>query len=86
MASFEIDWRNSTRKDLRNLPPQEVPKIVSTVVELVRDPFPHGSQKLTGSEHTYRIRIGDYRVVYEVLVETRTIVVHRVRHRKDVYR
>ena len=86
MASFEIDWRNSTRKDLRNLPPPEVPKIVAAVVELARDPFPHGSQKLTGSEHRYRIRIGDYRAVYEVFVETRTIVVHRVRHRKDVYR
>jgi mRNA interferase RelE/StbE len=86
MASFEIDWRNSTRKDLRGLPPQVVPRIVAAVVELADEPFPPGSQKLTGSEHTYRIRIGGYRVVYEILADARRIVVNRVRHRKDVYR
>jgi mRNA interferase RelE/StbE len=86
MASFEILWRNSTKKDLRSLPPSEVARIVTAVVKLADEPFPNGSQKLAGAEHTYRIRLGDYRVIYEVLVETRTIVIQRVRHRKDVYR
>lgn len=86
MASFEIQWRNSTRRDLRNLPPQEIPRIVAAVAGLAGEPFPQGSQKLAGSEHTYRIRIGDYRVVYEVLGAAGMIVVQRVRHRKDVYR
>jgi mRNA interferase RelE/StbE len=71
---------------LRGLPPQVVPRIVAAVVELADEPFPPGSQKLTGSEHTYRIRIGGYRVVYEILADARRIVVNRVRHRKDVYR
>ena len=43
-------------------------------------------QKLTGAAHTYRIRVGDYRVVYEVLVESKIVEIARVRHRKDVYR
>jgi mRNA interferase RelE/StbE len=66
MDSFELRWRTSTKKDLRQLPPQEIARIVEAVTALAAEPFPHGSQKLTGSDHTYRIRIGDYRVVYEV--------------------
>ena len=86
MASFEIRWRSSTKKDLRNLPPHEVARIVAAVEKLSDEPLPHGSQKLAGSEHTYRIRIGDYRVVYEMLREAKIVEIQRVRHRKDVYR
>lgn len=86
MDPFEIQWRASTQKDLRKLPQQEVARIVAAVEQLAEEPRPHGSEKLTGSEHTYRIRIGDYRVVYEVLTERKIVEVQRVRHRKDVYR
>eukprot|EP01031_Cornospumella_fuschlensis_P052370 gene52370-biopygen42145 len=86
MDSFELRWRASTKKDLRQLPPQEVARIVEAVTALGAQPFPHGSQKLAGSDLTYRIRIGDYRVVYEVVAELRLVEVQRVCHRKDVYR
>ena len=83
MASFSIQWRNSTRKDLRKLPPAEVKRIVTEVELLTEEPFPHGSEKLAGSDHTYRIRVGDYRVVYEVFVPSKTVEIQRVRHRKE---
>jgi mRNA interferase RelE/StbE len=86
MASFDIQWRSSTRKDLRNLPKQEVERILAAVGQLAEEPFPHGSQKLTNSERTFRIRVGDYRVVYEVYSAERTVEIQRVRHRRDVYR
>jgi mRNA interferase RelE/StbE len=86
MASFSLEWRSSTKKDLRKLPPQEIARILAEVELLAAEPFPHGSEKLAGSEHTYRIRIGDYRAVYEVLAQSKKVVVQRVRHRKDVYR
>jgi mRNA interferase RelE/StbE len=86
MASFEIRWRGSTKKDLRRIPREEVVRIVDEVAKLADEPLPHGSEKLTGSEHTYRIRIGDYRVIYEVLREASAVEIQRVRHRKDVYR
>jgi mRNA interferase RelE/StbE len=86
MASFEIRWHTSTKKDLRAIPKSEVSRIVSAVEQLAVDPFPFGSQKLSGSERSYRIRIGDYRVVYEVLREVRIVDIQRVRHRRDVYR
>ena len=86
MASFSIQWRSSTGKDLRKLPPREVQRIVTEVELLAEEPFPHGSEKLAGADHTYRIRIGDYRVVYEVFVPSKIVEIQRVRHRKDVYR
>ncbi len=86
MASFEIQWRASTKKDLRKLPPHEVARVVTAIEALAQEPFPHGSEKLSGAEHTYRIRVGDYRVVYEVFTESRIVEIQRARHRKDVYR
>ena len=86
MALFSIQWRNSTKKDIRNLPKQEVARIIDAVSLLADDPMPHGSQKLSGSERSYRIRIGDYRVIYEVFTDSHTVEIQRVRHRKDVYR
>ena len=86
MASFSLEWRASTKKDLRRVPREQVARIVADVAKLADEPLPHGSQKLTGSERTYRIRVGDYRVVYEVRRDVNRIEVQRVRHRKDVYR
>jgi mRNA interferase RelE/StbE len=86
MASFSIQWRSSTKKDLRKLPPREVQRIVAEVEFLGEEPFPHGSEKLAGAEHAYRIRLGDYRVVYQVFTDSRTVTIERVRHRKDVHR
>ena len=86
MASFNLQWRASTRKDLRKLPPHEVQRVVAEVESLAEQPFPHGSEKLAGTEHTHRIRVGDYRIIYEVFAGTKIIEIQRVRHRKDVYR
>ena len=86
MAFFNLRWRKSTRKDLRRIPREMVSRIVTEVEKLVEQPLPHGSEKLTGSDHTYRIRVGDYRVVYELLRDAKIVDIQRVRHRKDVYR
>jgi len=86
MERFELQWRASTRKDLRKIPSQEIVRIIAAVEQLADEPFPHGVEKLSGAEHVYRIRIGDYRVVYEVIAKARIVEIQRVRHRKDVYR
>ena len=86
MASFNLQWRASTKKDLRGIPREDVSRIVAAAAELADEPLPHGSQKLAGSEHTYRIRVGDYRIVYELLRDAKIVEIQRVRHRKDVYR
>jgi mRNA interferase RelE/StbE len=86
MASFDLQWRKSTRKDLRRIPREAVSRIVAEVEKLAEEPLPHGSEKLTGSERTYGIRVGDYRVVYELLRDAKIVEIQRVRRRKDVYR
>jgi mRNA interferase RelE/StbE len=86
MDFFRVEWKASTRKDLRKIPADQVGRIVETAGGLGAEPHPAGSQKLQGTERTYRIRVGDYRVVYAVSDSPPTVTVLRVRHRKDVYR
>jgi len=83
---FRTEWKKSTRKDLRKLPASTAERVVETVEGLADNPYPHGVEKLSGSEHAYRIRLGDYRIVYEVVTESKLVEIQRVRHRKDVYR
>jgi mRNA interferase RelE/StbE len=84
--AFRIEWKKSMRKDLRKLPAGTAERIVETVEGFAENPFPHGVEKLSGSEHAYRVRLGDCRIVYEVATESKLIEIQRVRHRKDVYR
>ena len=84
--AFRIEWKKSTGKDLRKLPASVVSRVIEAVESLAENPFPHGIEKLSGSDHAYRIRLGDYRVVYEVVTEQKLVEIQRVRHRKDVYR
>jgi mRNA interferase RelE/StbE len=86
MASYAITWRNSTKKDLRKIRPDEIPGIIEAVEALAENPLPDGCTKLAGSQHIYRIRVGDYRVIYEVIGRVLIIEVIRVAHRKEVYR
>ncbi|MBN1309861.1 MAG: type II toxin-antitoxin system RelE/ParE family toxin [Anaerolineae bacterium] len=86
MDPFELEWKHSAAKELRKLDKQIIEQVLEAAGELVSEPHPIGSKKLHGSDHIYRIRIGDYRVVYEVDAVSRIITIIRVRHRKDVYR
>ena len=86
MDSYKIEWGNSARRELRRLAPSVVTRVVEAVSRLAQEPLPVGCMKLKGGDHTYRIRIGDYRVVYEVLSDRLLVVIVRVRHRRDAYR
>jgi mRNA interferase RelE/StbE len=82
MASYRLEWRRSATKDLRRIAAVDVPRIVSAAEALADDPFPPGCTKLSGSERSYRIRVGDYHVFSGRLL----IEVIKVGHRKDVYK
>lgn len=86
MASYQIEWKNSAYKELQKLPRPIITKVVAVVADLSNDPYPSGVKKLIGSERSYRIRVGDYRIVYEIIENKLIIEIVRVRHRKDVYR
>ena len=86
MASFQVEWKRSAQKELRNLPPDVIQKIVDEVDLLSEDPFLSGCRKLVGSEQTWRIRVGNYQVIYDVFSAILIIEIVRVAHRKDAYR
>ena len=85
MISYTIEWKSSARKELRKLPPQTIKRIVTAVTNLSVTPRPPGSRKLIGSHHTYRLRIGSYRVIYDIFDDELIVTIVRVAHRKDAY-
>jgi mRNA interferase RelE/StbE len=86
MASYKIEWKHSAVKELKKLPPDIIKKILHAVESLVENPLPNGSKKLVGSHHTYRIREGAYRIIYNILTDVVVVEIIKVGHRKDVYR
>jgi mRNA interferase RelE/StbE len=86
MASYRLVVKPSVEKDLRSLPKPMIARALEQIEQLKDDPFPRQSLKLTGAEQLYRLRMGDYRIIYGVDVGAREITVHYVRHRREVYR
>jgi len=86
MASYNIDWKLSAQKDLRGIHREYLPKIIQVAESLSEDPFPFGHRKLVGGSGSYRVRVGDYRIIYQVHVERKVVEIFHVRHRKDAYR
>jgi mRNA interferase RelE/StbE len=86
MDTYKVEWKRSAIKELEKLPRPMISKIVSAVDNLSSNPFPHGVRKLMGTESSYRIRLGDYRVLYTVAEKRLIIEIIRVGHRKDVYK
>jgi mRNA interferase RelE/StbE len=86
MESYKIEWRKPTRKDFRFIPEADAKRIIAAVELLASNPYPLGCSKLTGSHCAYRIRVGDYRIIYEVWETTLIVEIIKVGHRRDVYR
>jgi mRNA interferase RelE/StbE len=86
MASYKLVVKPSVEKDLRSLPKPMVARTLEQIEQLKENPFPRQSIKLAGAEQLYRLRIGDYRIIYGVEVAAKVITIHYVRHRRDVYR
>jgi len=84
MVSYKVELTHSAEKDLFSFDKTTLGRIWLRIKSLALTPFPKGSLKLSGSENTYRIRVGRYRVVYTVADET--IMVIGIKHRKDAYR
>ena len=82
-------FKSRVKKQLRKLPKHIERKFWSLVEELKKNPIParkYDIEKLKGYEHTYRVRLGDYRVIYEIQVKEGRIVVHAILPRENVYK
>lgn len=85
MASYSIVFRQSVAKDFRQIPKKDVQRILKRIDSLSEDPRPAGVDKLSGDEK-YRIRQGNYRILYTIEDEIITVTIVKVGHRRDVYR
>lgn len=85
MSEYQIEFTKEASKQLKKLPKEEQARIQTKIDGLVDNPRPDGVVKLKGLE-SYRIRVGSYRVVYDIFDEVLVISIIQVGHRKDVYR
>ncbi len=85
MASFELRFKQSVARDLRQIPNKDVARILRRIDALKSEPIPAGSEKLSG-QNKYRIRQGVYRILYEIHNQELLITVVKIGHRRDVYR
>ena len=85
MAKYELSVKKSAVKELGDIPKKELQKIIKKIQALSSDPRPQGSQKLSHKEQ-YRIRQGDYRIIYSIRDDELTVHIIKVGHRKEIYR
>lgn len=84
--SYSVSVRARAQKDLRGLSRPDQERIVRAIDELAGDPRPRQSKKLKGTEDSWRLRVGDFRVIYAIDDHAKTVDVRRVADRKEAYR
>jgi mRNA interferase RelE/StbE len=85
MGKYKIKFKKSAEKELRKIPAKELKKILAKIKNLSDNPHPKGSIKLANQEK-YRIRFGNYRILYNIENNILTVFIVQVGHRKEVYR
>lgn len=83
---YEVLLESRAQRDLRRLSPEAFRRVVRAVQGLAVDTRPPGCRKIVGSRSDWRLRVGDYRIVYEIDDAARMVRVMYVRHRRDAYR
>lgn len=83
---YSVFLERAAERDLDRLPSRLHDRVIAAIQKLATNPRPSGCRKLTGSENDWRVRVGDYRVVYEIDDKARELRVNRIRNRREVYR
>jgi mRNA interferase RelE/StbE len=83
---YQVTFSSSARRQFKKLPLSIQPAITLALEELAQDPRLPGFLKMKGADNAYRIRVGDYRIVYETYDHELLILVIRIGHRRDVYK
>ena len=86
MGKYRLIISNTAQKSLHKLPKKDLLHVLRVLETLAINPYPAGCRKLSGEEHVFRIRIGRYRVIYEIDGDELIVWVLKIGHRKDVYR
>ena len=84
--NYTVQFKASAKKDIAALPTDVKLAVTKRIDALAEEPRPNGCQKIKGAEDAYRVRSGDYRIVYEIHDDVVSVTVIRVGHRREVYR
>lgn len=83
--SYRIEIKKSAEKEIGSLPNNIKERVKKAILSLAKNPMPVGHKKLKGRTNDYRVRVGDYRIVYQIKAEIILIYIIKVGHRKDIY-
>ncbi len=83
---YRVFLERAAERDLKQLSAKVHDRVITVLQMLAKNPRPPGCRKLTGTDNDWRIRVGDYRVIYEIIDDIGLVRVNRVRHRREVYR
>ncbi len=84
--AHRVELTPAAQRDLRSLDRPVLRRIDAKIRTLAEDPRPHGVEKLAGEPEVYRVRVGDYRILYQIDDAVLIVLIVRVRHRREVYR
>ncbi len=83
--TYRVDFTTAAAREIQKLPRRVRDRLLDAIDDLAEDPRPHGAKKLVGEKTAWRIRVGDYRVIYDVFDEALTVTVVRAAHRREAY-
>lgn len=86
MAFYKIIIKPGAEKDLRTIDPPMLPRIVKAVDQLANNPRGTNTRKIRGSGEDYRLRVGDYRVLYKIYEKEKAVDIFAIKHRREAYR
>jgi len=85
LPHYRIEYSRAAQKDLKKVPRADLDRIFGKIDALADDPRPHGVQKLAGEDELYRVRQGDYQIIYLIDDSARLVTIARVRQRGEAY-
>jgi len=83
---MKVYFSRKAARDFKRLPSEVRQRVRKAIITLYETPFPRGVKKLKGFSNTYRLRVGDYRIVYKILWDKNEIWILRIAHRREVYK
>lgn len=84
--TYRVEFTSAAARQAKKLPRPARERLLTAIEKLGGDPRPPGSAKLVGEETAWRLRVGDYRIIYDVYDDVLTVLIVRAGHRREIYR
>ncbi len=83
--TYRVDFTTAAARQIKKLPRPARDKVLDAITALADEPRPRGSRKLAGEDIAWRVRVGDYRIIYEIVDNQLTVTILRAAHRREAY-